>query len=246
VGITVSDPENSREVAPVNTFAVTASSPSPSEMKNGKAEVPKTTEQERVVILNYTSPKAAKVSKPTDQNLDFIQDNTSSKTDKAPKTRKASPKLATLASPKPPAKARKQTSVEVSTTLAKTAQKKTIAKKTPAKTFLIDQKVKIKKSAPMKIKETPNPEKPLSENHVKLARFSDLLETFINSANALQDEFGGIPDQIRIVSERFGKHHGKVLGATAHLTVTNIFSSSCSRLTVRRRSQESPWPTRIS
>lgn len=49
------------------------------------------------------------------------------------------------------------------------------------------------------------------EEHKKVARFDWLLRTFLNSLNAIYDEFGGIPDQIKIVDDGIGRHHGKFL-----------------------------------
>jgi hypothetical protein len=53
------------------------------------------------------------------------------------------------------------------------------------------------------------PPKPLSEDERMLARFSLLLSIFLDAANALQDEFGGIPDEMEIISDRFNKNIGK-------------------------------------
>lgn len=61
------------------------------------------------------------------------------------------------------------------------------------------------KAAPKSAPET----KITGEEHKKVARFDWLLRTFLNSLNAIYDEFGGIPDQIKIVDDGFGRHHGK-------------------------------------
>jgi len=49
---------------------------------------------------------------------------------------------------------------------------------------------------------------PSAEDMKKLARFDWLLRQFINSANALEDEFGGIPEEIDIIADKFGRYHG--------------------------------------
>jgi hypothetical protein len=64
-------------------------------------------------------------------------------------------------------------------------------------------------TAPAKVKTTAaKRNKPMADDLKKLARFDWLLRQFINSANALQEEFGGIPDQIDIVLDRYNKYHG--------------------------------------
>ncbi|KAE9980043.1 hypothetical protein BLS_009225 [Venturia inaequalis] len=47
--------------------------------------------------------------------------------------------------------------------------------------------------------------------HKKVARFDWLLRTFLNSLNAIYDEFGGIPDQIKIVDDGLGRHHAQAV-----------------------------------
>lgn len=59
-------------------------------------------------------------------------------------------------------------------------------------------------------KSAPEP-KITGEQHKKVARFDWLLRTFLNALNAIYDEFGGIPDQIKIVDDGMGRHHGKFL-----------------------------------
>jgi hypothetical protein len=105
------------------------------------------------------------------------------------------------------------------------AKKAAAAKKSqpPKKTPVPKKAPPTKKPAPVvtkppskkrKTQEVAPPEPlPVSEDDMKLARFSDLLETFISSANALHDEFGGIPEQIEIITDRFDKNHGKWLSA---------------------------------
>lgn len=57
--------------------------------------------------------------------------------------------------------------------------------------------------------------------HKKVARFDWLLRTFLNSLNAIYDEFGGIPDQIKIVDDGLGRHHGRFITfAKCHFQLT--------------------------
>ncbi|KAF2429022.1 hypothetical protein EJ08DRAFT_698815 [Tothia fuscella] len=88
----------------------------------------------------------------------------------------------------------------------KAAEKKPAAKK-PAEKKVAEKKVGAKPRAKKVAKEPPPPSKLLSEDEVKLARFSDLLAQFIDAANAIQDEFGGMPDQMEIIADRFNKNH---------------------------------------
>lgn len=67
----------------------------------------------------------------------------------------------------------------------------------------------VPKVSPKPAQSQPQQKKVCGDDLKKLARFDWLLRQFLNSANALQDEFGGIPDQIRVVADGFGKHHGK-------------------------------------
>ncbi|QDS73409.1 hypothetical protein FKW77_008236 [Venturia effusa] len=45
----------------------------------------------------------------------------------------------------------------------------------------------------------------------KVARFDWLLRSFLNNLNSLYDEFGGIPDQIKIVNVGIGRHHAQAV-----------------------------------
>jgi hypothetical protein len=107
-----------------------------------------------------------------------------------------------------------ETTVEPAATEIKTP-KKTAGKKSQIPSKVVGKAPVAKsKPAPKKrkgkvSKPEPEPEKPLSEDEVKLARFSKLLQNLIATANALQDEFGGIPEQIQIVTDRFNHYHGK-------------------------------------
>lgn len=56
--------------------------------------------------------------------------------------------------------------------------------------------------------------------HKKVGRFDWLLRTFLNSLNAIYDEFGGIPDQIKIIDDGVGRHHGKSPLANCHFQLT--------------------------
>lgn len=81
--------------------------------------------------------------------------------------------------------------------------------------------------------------KPVSEDEQKLARFSYLLSTFLHSANALQDEFGGIPDQMEIISDRFNNNMGKPVAKPSYVTLPGFnFTYSCC---CRQSAEEQYW-----
>jgi hypothetical protein len=88
----------------------------------------------------------------------------------------------------------------------------------------VGSKNKPKVNAPAQFKQAPSQTqkkggKSVGEDIKKLARFDWLLRQFLNSANALQDEFGGIPDQIKIVSDRFDRFHGMSIPSNISLFI---------------------------
>jgi hypothetical protein len=214
INITASVQGVDKEITHVVNMAVSASSTLPTEKLNEKTKALKAPEQEVITTGFDTPPKTAYASKSTDQKLRLIVNGTSLNKKIVSKTTKAAFQPATTAISKSSAESCKQTPVKVSPRLTKTVDNKSIKKKTPARKCPVKKRVENKKLVSKRGKGKSEVEKPLSEDYIKLARFSELLETFISSANALQDEFGGIPDQIHIVSERFDKHHGKSLAET--------------------------------
>jgi hypothetical protein len=170
--------------------------------------------QRSVATLSWKAGNSAEptanVSEPGKEETTIISKDvpgSTIKTIKSTKTEKALAKPTKATGKKAPAKAATSTSKTVRTIPAK----KTTDKKTTAKKPRVEKKKPDKKSQPSANRDNAmtETEKPLSDDYVKMARFSKLLETFINSANELQDEFGGIPDQIQIVADRFNRCHGR-------------------------------------
>jgi hypothetical protein len=123
------------------------------------------------------------------------------------------PKMATQtplkAGAKPPTKANSKTAAKPSAQTPANITKITKTTKTPAK--------KTKKKAPEKPKEFDN-EPPLETGEqyklkvqlAKLARFDWLIRNIEDAAACLEDEFGGIPDEIDFQINRVNKMRGKL------------------------------------
>jgi hypothetical protein len=162
--------------------------------------------------IGNATDSTANVSNSDEQELLVVSEDTATKVTKAIKdisVEKSLSEPALTTKTKTPSKAATPASTKALTNPAKkTGAKKTITQKATVKS---DKPVKKSKSAASKGKAKVTQEEPLSKDHAKLARFSHLLETFINSANALQDEFGGIPEQIQILTNRFNRYHGRRL-----------------------------------
>jgi hypothetical protein len=69
---------------------------------------------------------------------------------------------------------------------------------------------------------------PTGEQLQRLARFDWLLRTLLNTLDAIHNEFGGIPDEIQIVRDRFDRHIGNFTLWNIGL-LTNHFHSSSPR-----------------